>query len=236
MQRYDDRARLVFHFAREESEATGEHRVSPAHLLLALLRTEGGAGELLAAAGASLTDWRGALKAQAPAGPRPSSDAPMITPDARRVMETAAELARRQRSVVVAPQHILLALLTLAQKEAAGDLRRLLARLPTPLEVLRERVLALPLPAADSRREGLTEESLRALREMIQRAQEADFRSPEVPSRAEILGIILTSGAEPLLGDLEPLVYGRLTGETVDEAEKHLLLTQLLALALHRSA
>ena len=42
MNRYDDQARLTFHYAREEANFMRHAQVGPEHLLLTLLRTEGG--------------------------------------------------------------------------------------------------------------------------------------------------------------------------------------------------
>ena len=50
--RYDDRARLVFHYAREEGNRLGHAMVGPEHLLLGLMR-EGGT--------AATTDVRAAM-------------------------------------------------------------------------------------------------------------------------------------------------------------------------------
>ena len=46
MNRYDDRARLVFHYAREEGNRLGHAMVGPEHLLLGLMREGGTAATL----------------------------------------------------------------------------------------------------------------------------------------------------------------------------------------------
>ena len=236
MMLYDDQARLAFHFAREEGESLGQSRISPAHLLVALLRTQGGTSEVLAAQGASLEGWRGALQALKPGEARGPDESPRISPAARQLMEQAASLARRQGSPVTAPQHILLALLDVAEAGEDRVVGRLLALLPVSIQSLRELVLALPLPEHLPERAARSPEALAALRALIQQVEQGGDLSPDSPSRAELLGIVLTSGAEALLGDLEPLVYGWLTGTEVSEHEKHVIVTQILALALHRSS
>ena len=47
MNRYDDRARLVFHFAREEGSKFGHAMIGPEHLLLGLMRESGTASKVL---------------------------------------------------------------------------------------------------------------------------------------------------------------------------------------------
>ena len=58
MNRYDDRARLVFHYAREEGNRLGHAMVGPEHLLLGLMREGGTAASLLGEFGATLDGLR----------------------------------------------------------------------------------------------------------------------------------------------------------------------------------
>ncbi len=58
MNTYDNRARLVFHFAREEAKALGHTAIDPEHLLLGLLREGGAASSLLTNIGITLDDAR----------------------------------------------------------------------------------------------------------------------------------------------------------------------------------
>ena len=48
MNRYDDRARMVFHYAREEGSQLGHSMIGPEHLLLGLMREGGTASRVLA--------------------------------------------------------------------------------------------------------------------------------------------------------------------------------------------
>jgi ATP-dependent Clp protease ATP-binding subunit ClpC len=56
--RYDDRARLVFHFAREESHRLGHAFVGPEHLLLGIMREGGETANVLAGFGITLGAMR----------------------------------------------------------------------------------------------------------------------------------------------------------------------------------
>ena len=58
MNRYDDRARLVFHYAREEGSRLGHSMIGPEHLLLGLMREGGTAARILQEYGASLEAMR----------------------------------------------------------------------------------------------------------------------------------------------------------------------------------
>ncbi|MER3462962.1 MAG: hypothetical protein C4342_08350, partial [Armatimonadota bacterium] len=58
MNRYDDRARLVFHYAREEGSRLGHSMIGPEHLLLGLMREGGTAARILMEYGASLEAMR----------------------------------------------------------------------------------------------------------------------------------------------------------------------------------
>jgi ATP-dependent Clp protease ATP-binding subunit ClpC len=98
---YDDQARLVFHYAREESQLLGHNQVGPEHLLLGLLRTKGGACDVLEGLGAQLEPLRLLVQTMYPHAPQPPNEAPIITPLARQVMETASAEARRLKSAVI---------------------------------------------------------------------------------------------------------------------------------------
>ena len=56
--RYDDRARLVFHYAREEGNRLGHAMVGPEHLLLGLMREGGSAYTVLSEFGVTLESLR----------------------------------------------------------------------------------------------------------------------------------------------------------------------------------
>ena len=104
--RYDDRARLVFHYAREEGNRLGHAMVGPEHLLLGLMREGGTAAGILAEFGASLDGLRRRVEEIIGRGEGSRlNDAPSITPRARRVMELASSEARSLGAQVTSPQN-----------------------------------------------------------------------------------------------------------------------------------
>ncbi len=140
MNRYDDRARLVFHYAREEGNTLGYAMVEPEHLLLGLMREAGTAAQILQEFGASLEGMRGQLEAIV--GRRgegsPLGNAPGITPKARRVMELSAAEARNLGLDATSTEHILLGIL----REGEGVAYRILQELTGDTDALRGHILA----------------------------------------------------------------------------------------------
>ncbi len=95
MNRYDDRARLVFHFAREEGSKLGHAMIGPEHLLLGLMREGGTASRVLGEFGATLEGLRRQVEEMVGRGDGlPRNETAAITPRARRVMELAGSEAR----------------------------------------------------------------------------------------------------------------------------------------------
>ncbi|MDO4246790.1 MAG: ATP-dependent Clp protease ATP-binding subunit [Deinococcus sp.] len=143
--RYDDRARLVFHYAREEGNRLGHAMVGPEHLLLGLMREGGQAAEILGEFGATLDSLRRRVEDIIGRGEGSRlNDAPSITPRARRVMELSSAEARRLGSQTTSTQHILLGII----REGDGVAFRILQELTKDVETIRWRILA------DDEREG----------------------------------------------------------------------------------
>ena len=112
MNRYDDRARLVFHYAREEGSKLGHAMIGPEHLLLGLMREGGTACRILTEFGATLENFRRRVEEIIGRGEGlRHTEAPAITPRARRVMELASSEARNLGSQVIGTEHILLGIL-----------------------------------------------------------------------------------------------------------------------------
>ena len=112
MNRYDDRARLVFHFAREEGAKLGHAMIGPEHLLLGLMREGGNASRVLTDFGANLEGLRRQVEEMVGRGDGlPRNETAAITPRARRVMELAGSEARSLGSNVIATEHILLGII-----------------------------------------------------------------------------------------------------------------------------
>jgi ATP-dependent Clp protease ATP-binding subunit ClpC len=143
MNRYDDRARLVFHFAREEGSKLGHAMIGPEHLLLGLMREGGTASKVLAEFGATLDGIRQQVEEMVGRGDGlPRNETAAITPRARRVMELAGSEARSVGSNVIATEHILLGII----REGDGVAYRILQQLTRDVDTVRWRILAAADP------------------------------------------------------------------------------------------
>jgi len=143
MNRYDDRARLVFHFAREEGSKLGHAMIGPEHLLLGLMREGGNAAKVLAEFGATLEGFRRQVEEMVGRGDGlPRNETAAITPRARRVMELAGSEARSLGSNVIATEHILLGII----REGDGVAYRILQQLTRDVDTVRWRILAASDP------------------------------------------------------------------------------------------
>jgi hypothetical protein len=145
MTRFDDRARLVFHFAREEGRRLGHTMIGPEHLLLGVLREGGEMVTLLDSFGMTLDEARSHLLAMVgQGGGLPEDTTAAITPRARRVMELAGFEAMKLGSDVIGVRHILLGII----EEGDGSARRTIEQF-TPIDTLKARLLenAEVLPA-----------------------------------------------------------------------------------------
>ena len=147
MNRYDDRARLVFHFAREEGSKLGHAMIGPEHLLLGLMREGGNASRVLADFGATLEGLRRQVEDMVGRGDGlPRNETAAITPRARRVMELAGSEARSLGSNVIATEHILLGII----REGDGVAYRILQQLTRDVDTVRWRILAAADPKAQN--------------------------------------------------------------------------------------
>jgi ATP-dependent Clp protease ATP-binding subunit ClpC len=139
MNRYDDRARLVFHYAREEGSRLGHTMIGPEHLLLGLMREGGTAAAILMEYGASLEAMRRMVEELVGRGEGSrSGEPPAITPRARRVMELAGAEARNLGSPVIGTEHILLGII----REGDGIAYRVMSHFSKDVETIRWRVLS----------------------------------------------------------------------------------------------
>lgn len=147
MNRYDDRARLVFHFAREEGSKLGHAMIGPEHLLLGLMREGGTASRVLSEFGATLEGLRRQVEEMVGRGDGlPRNETAAITPRARRVMELAGSEARSLGSNVIATEHILLGII----REGDGVAYRILQQLTRDVDTVRWRILAAADPKGQS--------------------------------------------------------------------------------------
>lgn len=139
MNRYDDRARLVFHYAREEGNKFGHAMIGPEHLLLGLMREGGTAAQILQEFGATLEGLRHKVEEIIGRGEGARlNDAPAVTPRARRVMDLASSEARSLNAQVTSTEHILLGII----REGDGVAYRILQDLAKDVDAVRWRILS----------------------------------------------------------------------------------------------
>ncbi len=139
MTRYDDRARLVFHYAREEGNRLGHAMIGPEHLLLGLMREGGTAAHILGEFGATLDNLRSRVEAIIGRGEGGRlNEAPNITPRAKRVMELSSAEARALGAQVTSTEHILLGIIS----EGDGVAFKILQEFTRDTDSIRWRVLS----------------------------------------------------------------------------------------------
>ena len=145
MNRLDARARLVFHYAREEADRLGHAVIESEHLLLGLLREGGTAAKVLNGAGLTLEAARHRIVELIGRFDR-SRDAPppAITALARRVMDLAGVEAARYQSSFINTGFVLLGMIHAGDGVAMGIINQ------TPggtKGVRRATLVSLQLPA-----------------------------------------------------------------------------------------
>ncbi len=136
MNKYDARARLVFHFAREEGEKLGHTVIDPEHLLLGLLRVGGTASRVLGDVGVTLGEAR---RLTGLVGQAKAEGERAISLRTERVMKRAGLEADRLGSEHVRTEHILLAIVGEGGKTGS----RILQNLAEPDDVRRHLETAL---------------------------------------------------------------------------------------------
>ncbi len=144
--RYDDRARPVFHFARDEGRLLAHAMIGPEHLLLGIMREDGEAAKVLAESGMTLAEMRARVEEMVGRGDGlPHNETAAITPRARRVMELAGFEALNLGKNVVQVEHILLGIL----KEGDGVAYKIIQSYQD-VDVVRKRLLELEARAEET--------------------------------------------------------------------------------------
>lgn len=187
MNRYDERARLVFHFAREEGAKLGHAMIGPEHLLLGLMREGGTACRVLNEFGATHEGLRRQVEDMVGRGDGlPRNETAAITPRARRVMELAGSEARSLGSNVIATEHILLGII----REGDGVAYRILQHLAPDLETIRWRILSALDPKNPKQPEAIKTPFLdEYARDLIKEAREGRL-DPVIGRSEEIRRVI----------------------------------------------
>ena len=140
MNYYENKARMVIHFALEESEGLAHIVLDPEHLLLGILHTDTTAAQLLLDAGMTLNGARHRIQELMLLGAEANRKKKIeLGSRAIRVLGRAGREAERLSSKRISAEHILLAILS----EDDGAVKRVLQRLIPSPESLRQRVLEI---------------------------------------------------------------------------------------------
>ena len=136
--KYTDRAKRVLMLAQEEARRFNHNYIGTEHLLLGLVREgEGIAAKVLYDMGVDLTKVRSAVEFIIGRGERVNVGDISLTPRAKKVIELAAEEARRLGHNYIGTEHLLLGLVREGEGIAAG----VLESLGVSLEKVRQKVI-----------------------------------------------------------------------------------------------
>jgi ATP-dependent Clp protease ATP-binding subunit ClpC len=150
-QRFTERARRVILLGQEEAGKMSSEHVGTEHLLLGLVsENEGVAAKVLQKMGVSLQKVRQEIAAEAEPGTETGATEPKLTPKAKRVLELAADEARKMRHNYIGTEHLLLALL----REKEGLAAKVLRKLGLNLEKVRGQVMEYLGPESTTQASG----------------------------------------------------------------------------------
>ncbi len=136
--RFTGRARHALLLAQEEAHRLRHGSIGTEHLLLGLLREEGGvAAEVLAGLGIALADVRAEVERIGGRGDRVVSGEVRLTPRAKRAIELAVDESRLLDHNFVGTEHLLLGLV----REGDGIAARILTAQGVTLQRAREEVV-----------------------------------------------------------------------------------------------
>jgi ATP-dependent Clp protease ATP-binding subunit ClpC len=126
MERFTQRARRVLSLAQEEAERMQHNLIGTEHLLLGLIREDGGvAGRVLRELGLEQRKVEELVDRMTRATARTSSQQPELSPGTKRVLELAVDEARRMGHHYIGTEHLLLGLVRLTEGVAIEILKRL---------------------------------------------------------------------------------------------------------------
>jgi ATP-dependent Clp protease ATP-binding subunit ClpC len=136
--RLDDEAAEALSFAQEEARTLRHDRIGTEHVLLGLLRLDGGSAvEALEALGVTLGRARAEVVRVVGPGSGAGGGQLPFTPRTRRRLELAGDEAEALASPRIAPEHLLLSIV----REREGGAARVLERLGVGAQELRQNVL-----------------------------------------------------------------------------------------------
>lgn len=126
MERFTQRARRVLSLAQEEAERFQHNYIGTEHLLLGLIREEGGvAGRVLRELGLTQRSVEEQVERMTRATPRSGGGQPELSPGTKRVLELAVDEARRMGHHYIGTEHLLLGLVRLTEGVAIDILKKL---------------------------------------------------------------------------------------------------------------
>src|SRR5437879_3345884 len=126
MERFTQRARRVLSLAQEEAERLQHSYIGTEHLLLGLMREEGGvAGRVLRDLGLDPRRVEELVERMTRAGQRTSTARLDLSPGTKKVLELAVDEARRMGHHYIGTEHLLLGLVREGEGIAAGVLESL---------------------------------------------------------------------------------------------------------------
>ena len=120
--RYHVRTARIIHSSSQSARSLGHSRIGPEHILLALVQSSGGAGQLLRGMGMKPGLTRTMMAVLRGLG---TADLPLaqgFDPEARKLLRQAAREARGRKRRQIGPEHLLLALI----RQERGAARELL--------------------------------------------------------------------------------------------------------------
>jgi ATP-dependent Clp protease ATP-binding subunit ClpC len=126
MERFTQRARRVLSLAQEEAERFQHNYIGTEHLLLGLIREDGGvAGRVLRELGLEQRRVEELVERMTRASARTTTIQPELSPGTKRVLELAVDEARRMGHHYIGTEHLLLGLVRLPEGVAIDILKRL---------------------------------------------------------------------------------------------------------------
>ncbi len=126
MERFTQRARRVLSLAQEEAERLRHHQIGTEHLLLGLMREDGGvAGRVLRDLGLDLRRVEELVRRLSTADERTTNTQLDLSPGTKKVLELAVDEARRMGHHYIGTEHLLLGLVRQQEGIALDVLRRL---------------------------------------------------------------------------------------------------------------
>ena len=191
MERFTQRARRVLSLAQEEAERMQHSHIGTEHLLLGLMREEGGvAGRVLRELGLRQAQVEQLVERLTNANKRPGVTRMDLSPATKKVLELAVDEARRMGHHYIGTEHLLLGLVR-HPEGVAMDVFKELRISPDEIRRQTRRVL----------QENPLQTSRRSLEAPQERASRASVKTPMVDQLATDLTALAEEGKlDPVIG------------------------------------